>query len=160
MRVTFEWWLAGDQPGDEIIKAMQSASNDQLKAMGWPSKSMWFNESSMLMLYALPKEYMKAIKTLAPGDSLRFPNFPGTLLSLSANFAVPPTSGAPFNNMTFNLVLTKRDTATLPESVFGEPAGYKQFDLQPILSKMHSMTLQDMVKEMENREKHRPGSSF
>lgn len=153
MNISFEWWLAGDLPGDEIIHGLQQQAMESLKSMGWPSKSMWSNESGYVFLYALPEAYITALKTLAPGDTFANPSFGGTPLELNATVSAPPNMGMGTGDIRFTLGLTKRYTSELPASVFEVPSGYAKFDLKPYLKQLdearEKMTVEQIFKEIE-----------
>jgi hypothetical protein len=133
MKVSFEWWLAGDLAGDETIRSAQERSMTALRAAGWPSKSMWQNETGYVMLYMLPEAYMQAIKTLAPGPSLSQPSFGGTPLRMDMTITPPQSAGVFSGGGDFraSLELVERHTYPLADTVFEAPTDYKKVDTAP-----------------------------
>ena len=156
MRLSFEWWLTGDLPGDETIKTLQGAMTSDLKALGYPSKSMWRNEMGYVLLHTLPPEYLTALKTFAPGPSFSEPSFGGTPLQMVMTVSPPPLQRALFGEVKATVRLTKRDTSTLAESVFAAPDKYTRLPLAPYFKQLDAlrekMTFDEMFKQMERAE--------
>jgi len=136
VKVSMEWWLGGDLPGDEAIKDLQTQSLEKMKALGYPSKSMWARELPYVMLYAFPEEVVTAFKTLVPGEN--FTGFGGTPLELNLSIA-PPVSAGMFGDIKAQLALVARKTDTIPDSVFKVPAGYKKVDMAPLWKQYDAM---------------------
>ncbi|HEX8833121.1 MAG TPA: hypothetical protein VF719_02915 [Abditibacteriaceae bacterium] len=153
MKMSFEWWMAGEQPGDEIIKSLQEKVGKELVAINWPSTSMWRNEFSYILLYSLPEAYSQALKTVAPGPSFSQPSFGGTPLSFEATVTPPPLQRAMMGDVKMTMLLTKRDNEALPARVFEAPEKYKRLNMAPYFKKLDEMrekaTIDEIFKELE-----------
>lgn len=136
VKISAEWWLAGDLPGDDTIRELQTQALDKLKAIGYPSKSMWGRELPYVLLNAFPEETLSALHTFAPGEN--FTGFGGTPLEMNLTI-VPPISAGGFGDIHAQLSLVKRSEDTIPERVFQVPAGYKKVDMAPLWKQYDKM---------------------
>ncbi|HEX8552765.1 MAG TPA: hypothetical protein VF681_14555 [Abditibacteriaceae bacterium] len=156
LKVAFEWWLAGELPGDDVIAAAQIRAMDKLKPLGYPSKSLWEREAPRVMLYALPEATISALRTLAPGPN--FSGFGGTPLELNMT-VTPPTASGVGTDLRAQVVLVQRNNDALPARVWDAPENYKKVDMAPLWKKYDEMkskgTLEQVFEEIEKQQKNR-----
>ena len=161
MQIAFEWWLAGDLPGDEMIRGAQMRAMEKMKAIGYPSKSMWAAETNRVLVYALPEAALDAIRTLAPGPG--FSGFGGTPLQMDMTIA-PSMGMGVTDNVRASVSLVSRNTYELPARVWDAPADYKKVDLAPLWKQYDIMrekgTLEGIFQEIEKQEKERKTTSY
>lgn len=152
LKISTEWWLAGELPGDDLIRSAQASALDKLKGVGYPSKSMWMRESTYVMLYAFPEAAVTALRTIAPGEN--FTGFGGTPLELNLTIAPPATAGM-MGDMRAQIVLVGHSNNTIAPTVFLAPAGYKKLDMAPLWKKFDAMreksSLEGIMQQMEKR---------
>lgn len=148
MRVTTEWWMAGDLPGDEIMTQLREAA---LKVVGRDRKSttsMWMNESPRVMLEMLPEDIQRAMSTLFPLPDAE-PASPAfkhvsTPLAMYMTVTPPDEFKAQWGELRAEMNLVRRSTEDVPARVFETPAGYKRKPM-PDINKQFEQ-IEDMMK--------------
>lgn len=152
VKIVLEWWLAGDLPGDDTIRDLQTQALAKMKPLGYPSSSMWIRELPFLMMYSFPEEAITAFKTMVPGEN--FTGFGGTPLELNLTI-VPPISAGTFGDIHAQMTLVGRSTETIPASVFEVPAGYKKIDMAPLWKQYDALkakgTLEGIMQELDKK---------
>jgi len=140
MRVSCEWWLASEMAGDPIVRQFQQASRATLKSAGWPSASLWFNETMPVLWEAMPQELHEAAQTLIPPPASARAGLGGTPLLMSLTVSPPALQRIAFGgDFRMDITLNRRDLKTLPATVFDAPAGYEKMPLDPQLKRLDDM---------------------
>ncbi len=137
-RVNLEWWLAANNPTDDVRTAFLQQDLADVHVLGGFTTSMWMNEMAPVMWQTLPKEVHQATATLFPeglpwdGGRLQTAGVPVYV----AMTVVPPKGEADFNDtgsIRVEIQLNRRNTNKLDLSVFDAPAQYKKESIEPML---------------------------
>jgi hypothetical protein len=145
MRVTFEWWLAPEMPGDDTVREFRKAERESVKDIGLPTASLWLNEALPVLWHTLPEEIHQAVATLLPPASSPRAGLGGTPIYMAMTMKLPPAQGAEFGDLRIESMLQKRHTNDLAEKVFSEPDGYEKVPLQPKIKQYNDMINQQLV---------------
>lgn len=136
MRISTEWWIAPQNGTDADATNFFAQLQDEQRAMGGPTSSMWLNE--MFALSMIPSDpILRAawsamqVPADAPAGAFR-----GTPLLVVSKVTLPPLQRAQTGDITMTLRLAQRNNDTLPASVFATPIGYKKQDIEPALKKL------------------------
>jgi hypothetical protein len=146
MRLTFEWWLASEMPGDEVVREFRKAERDSISDIGLPTASLWINETLPILWYTLPEELHRAVETIQPLEPAPNAGLSGTPIYMAMTMKLPPGQGAELGDMRIESMLQKRDTARLAESIFVAPTGYEKVPLQPKLKQYNDMINQQLAR--------------
>jgi hypothetical protein len=155
LKISAEWWLAGDLPGDELIRSAQTQALEKLKGAGYPSKSMWGRELPYVLINAFPEAAITALRTFAPGEN--FTGFGGTPLELNLTLSPPASAMGMAGEVRAQIVLVQRNTDTLAPTVFEAPANYKKLNMVPVWKQLDALrekgSLEGIMQEVE-KHKH------
>ncbi len=135
-RVTMEWWIAGELPGDEVFGQLHSAAIKTVGRDRQRSSSMWMNEMPWVMWEMLPEELHSAAYTMmppldTPEDS---PEFQHSHMPLYGALTIEPPAGmaAKNENLRIEMKLVRRGVDSLPTHIWDAPAGYKRKPMEDI----------------------------
>jgi len=131
-RVTSEFWIAKNQPGDDEISSFTTKAND-LKS-GPQTVSMWLNEAFPILAEAMPEEQQSFIAALIgrKGD----PNygFRGTPAEFSVTLTPPAEASMGVTDIRFHALLTRHSTDPIPASAFASPTTGTRVEIEPFLN--------------------------
>jgi len=140
VKVSFEWWLASELAGDELVRHFQQTVRENLQSIGWPSASLWINETLPILWQTLPEELHQAAKTLMPQSPSPRAGFGGTPLLMSLTVEPPAMQRVAFGgDLRIDIALNRRDAKVLGPKVFDAPDGYERMPLDPQLKRFENM---------------------
>lgn len=140
LRFASEWWLADEQGTDtEVRSFIQSANKIQADAGGLTA-SMWLNEMMPIYWEAAPQEAHQAMASLVGEPGSQNYGFQGTPMQFYMTISPPPMEAmAMGGDVRVAIELSKRDTASVDQTVFDAPTGYKKIDIEPFLGMARNM---------------------
>jgi hypothetical protein len=130
-RISYEWWLASDLEGDEVVRQFRAAWLNSMKNVAWPSTSMWINEFRPVLMYALPEAFLRAIETIIPPEPSPRAGFGGPPLRVYVTVVPPPLQRSQMGDVRAEIALTRHEWSPVPDQVFEAPEGYKHVPIDP-----------------------------
>lgn len=160
VRVSFEWWLAPEVPGDLVARQFLGKQIAEYITLGGPTTSMWMNETLPIMWASMPPEFHQAMSTLLPqtingmlvSEGNALPLIGGTPVYAAATVVQNTTEytykrcpkcgenhvavpGKPKEeSIRLELRLNNRHTNALAPAVFEAPKEYEKESLEPVLA--------------------------
>jgi hypothetical protein len=142
-RVSAEWWVANELPGDEVVGQLREAAQNTVGRDPKRSTSIWMNEMPWVMWEMLPEELHQAFFTLMPRFDARVdsPEFRRASMPLYGAVTIQPPSGMRDKNgdLRIEVKLTRRSQETLPEYIWQAPTGYKRVPLDDIMKQFEQI---------------------
>lgn len=128
-KVSSEWWIADNMPGDDMIRAITAGLFSDWKSVGGISTSMWINESLPVLWEAMPQAFRSAIGTFMPLPPSEKAWYGGTLAYLTVTTDTRNLKSHHPGVFRTEINLQNRNTAALRDDIFLAPPQYKKQDI-------------------------------
>lgn len=152
VRISSEWWLADEMPGDEEVRSFVQSAFQIKKEVGGPTASMWLNEIPYVVLAAFPKEFHQAWHSFVGEQSTTSYGFQGTPVQFFLTVTPPPVARMMTGDIRLTVELKKRDTTAVDDTLFDAPKDYKRVEIEPFLKMAENgmkMAQDELQKKME-----------